>query len=273
VKVSSRRLVDYGSLRSLLEQAGEGHSGPSKDPIDLPTIDERKTAAARALADLRAHGHAGIECNLQAAAAVAALKAALPHGEFGRFCTETLQISPTYRARLVRLDEVKGYLSEALGWAATQKHRLAECQSVHNLIKVVDDWLSRDKTPEPKSDSKAQERRGSKDGICEQERVIRETAALIKEREAISEREFEIAGRDTVIADLRQRLAECEHDIVGLRDTLPDEAREAALEALTSSRNSAADELEAIAKRYHWRLKDLRRELESFTAVEISPET
>ena len=29
-------------------------------------------------------------------------------------------------------------------------------------------------------------------------------------------------------------------------------------------------ELAAIAKRYHWRLKDLRRDLENFTAVQIS---
>ncbi len=73
-----------------------------------------------------------------------------------------------------------------------------------------------------------------------------------------------------MIAHLRRRLAECEEDIATLRDPSPDEAREQALEALTSSRESATDELAAVAKRYHWRLKDLRRELENSTAVQFS---
>jgi hypothetical protein len=230
---------------------------------DAPAKHEMKEAARSAMAELRAHGKVGLVRNLAAAAAIAALKEGLPHGEFGRFCTEELQISSAYRARLLRLDEVRGHVKEALDWAATQKHRLAECQSVQNLIKVVDDWLKKDRLPDPKSDSKAQERRRSKDIIAEQERVIQETAALVKERDkTISEHEFEIAIRDDEIADLRRRLAECEDDVAALRDPLPDEAREQALEALTASRESAAHELAAIAKRFHWRLKDLRYELE-----------
>jgi hypothetical protein len=70
------------------------------------SLDERK-AAVKAIEALRAHGHAGIERNLAAAAAIAALKAGLPHGEFDRFCTDELQISSRYRARLLRLDEVR----------------------------------------------------------------------------------------------------------------------------------------------------------------------
>jgi chromosome segregation ATPase len=238
--------------------------------VDVLSKDERKAAAVRAIEALRAHGNAGIERNLDAAAAIAALKAGLLHGEFGPFCTETLQISSTYRARLLRLDDVKDHVREALAWAATQKHRLAECQSAQNLIKVVDDWLNKDRAPEPKSDSNKQERRRSKDIIAEKERVIQETAALVRERDkTISEREFEVASRDDEIADLRRRLSECEEEIATLRDPLPDEVREQALEALTSSRESAADELAAIAKRHHWRLKDLRRELENFTAVQV----
>jgi hypothetical protein len=240
--------------------------------VDVLSRDEKKAAAVKAIEALRAHGHAGIERNLTAAAAIAALKAEdLPHGEFGRFCTETLQISSTYRARLLRLHGVSAHVPEALAWAATQKHRLAECQSVLNLIKVVDDWLNRDRSPEPKSDSTTQARKRSNDIIAEQERVIEETAALVKEREkAISEQEFEIATRDDVIADLKRRLAECEDEIAALRDPLTDEAREQALEAMTSSRESAAGELAAIAKRYHWRPKDLRHDLENFTAVQNS---
>jgi len=220
--------------------------------VDVLSKDERKAAAVKAIEALRAHGNAGVERNLTAAAAIAALKAEdLPPGEFGRFCTETLQISSTYRARLLRLHGVSAHVPEALAWAATQKHRLAECQSVQNLIKVVDDWHNKDRSPESKSDSKTQERRRSKDIIAEQEHVIQETAALVKARDrTIFEHEFEIATRDDVIADLQRRLAECEDDIAALRDPLPDEAREQALEAMTSSRETAAGELAAIAKHY-----------------------
>ena len=116
---------------------------------------ERKAAAVRSA--LRAHGNAGIEHNLAAAAAIAALKAErLPPGEFGRFCTETLQISSTYRARLLRLHGVSAHVPDALAWAATQKHRLAECQSVQNLIKVVNDWHNKDRSP---SSSRTRRRR------------------------------------------------------------------------------------------------------------------
>jgi len=238
-------------------------------PTDDLSRDEKKAAAVRAIAELRDHGRAGIDRNLQASAAVAALKADLPHGEFGRFCTETLQISSTYRARLLRLAEVGDHVREALAWAATQEHRLAECQSAQNLIKVVDDWFNKDKPAEPKAKTQAGKR--SQDIIAEQERVIEEAAALVQERDrTIFEHEFEIASRDDVIADLERRLAECEDDIAALRDPLPDEAREQALEAMTSSRATAAGELAAIAKRHHWRLKDLCHELENFTAVQIS---
>jgi len=256
----------------MLDESSEStHAHATDSSVDVILKDERKAAAVRAIEALRAHGNAGIEPNLDAAAAIAALKAGLPHGEFGRFCTNALQISSTYRARLLRLDDVRGHVREALAWAATQKHRFAECQSVQNLIKVVNDWLNKDRSPEPKSDSNTQKGRRSKDIIAELERVIQETAALVRERDkTISEREFEVTSRDDEIADLQRRLAECEEDIATLRDPLPDEAREQALEILTSSRESAADELAAIAKRCHWRLKDLRRELENSTAVQFS---
>lgn len=162
-------------------------------------------------------------------------------------------------------------MSEARAWAARQKHPLTECQSVQNLIKIVEDWLSKDRSAEAKSDSKTQGRRRASDIIAEQERVIHESAAVVQDRDkTISERDFEIANREGVIADLQRSLAECEDDIVALRDLLPAEAREQALDALTSAHELAADELAAIAERYHWRLKDPRHELENSTAVQIS---
>ena len=67
------------------------------------------------------------------------------------------------------------------------------------------------------------------------------------------------ANRDDPICDLQRVVAECEQDFIALRDFLPNEAREKALGALASSREH---EFAAIAKRFHWRARDLRRELE-----------
>jgi hypothetical protein len=53
--------------------------------------------------------------------------------------------------------------------------------------------------------------------------------------------------------------SEREDDIVKLRDPLTSEARDKAVVALTASRQS---EFAAIAKRLHWCVSDLRRELE-----------
>jgi hypothetical protein len=245
------------------------HAGVHAEvPDDARLEYDIKGAARGAINALRVHGNGGIERNLYAAAAIAALKAAgLPRGEFSRFCTNELQISSTYRARLLRLHEVRDHVREALDWAQTQKHRLAECQSVQNLIKVVDDWRKKDSSPEPESDANRQKGRRS---IAELQQAIQDADAVVRERDkTISEQEVEVAIRDEEIADLRRCLAENEADFAALRDLLSDQAREQAFEALTSARESAADDLAAIAKRYHCRLKDLRRDLENCTAVQF----
>jgi hypothetical protein len=222
--------------------------------------DEKKAAAVKAFEALRAHDNVGIDRHLDAAAAIAALKETFPHGEFGRFCEGTLQISPSYRARMLRLHDVKDHVREALDWAATQKHRLAECQSVQNLLKVVDDWLKKDRSPEPDSDPNTQKRQRSKEVIADLQRVAQQTTALVAEREkVISDLKSKVAKQDDTIGDLLKRLVEREEDIVKLRDPLTSEARDKALVALTSSRQS---EFAAIAKRFHWCVSDLRRELE-----------
>jgi hypothetical protein len=82
---------------------------------DVVSNDGKKAAAVKAFEALRVHGNDRIERNLYAAAAIAALKeASLPRGEFGRFCTNDLQISPTYRARLLRLHDVRDHVRQAL---------------------------------------------------------------------------------------------------------------------------------------------------------------
>jgi uncharacterized coiled-coil protein SlyX len=233
---------------------------PVDESAGVVSNDGKKAAAVKAFKALRAHDNVGIERNLDAAAAIASLKASLPRGEFGRFCTDELHISSTYRARLLRLDDLKDYVPEAWTWAAAHNHRLAECRSVQNLIKIVEHWRSKGKPPEPKPDANKQKGRRGKD-IAELERVVQQTTALAMEREkTISGLKSKVANQDDTIGDLRKRLADCEEDIVKLRDHLPSETRDRALVALTSSRES---ELAAIAKRHHWHLNDLRRELQN----------
>ena len=172
--------------------------------------DESMAVARSAIDALRVHGDGGVERNLKAGAAIAALRAAnLPRGEFGRFCTEDLQISSTYRARLLRLHELRGDVPGALDWAKTQKHGLAECQSAQNLIRLVNDWLKRDEPPKTKTISKRQGVRPSQDDAIESESAIQDGANLISEREkTIFELKSELANRDDAISDLRRRLAE-----------------------------------------------------------------
>jgi recombinational DNA repair ATPase RecF len=224
--------------------------------FDPPSKHER-AAAVTAIEALREHGNIRVARNLQAGASLASLKAVLSHGEFGPFCERKLAISPSYRARLLKLNDVREHLSSAQAWAATQKHRLAECQSAQNLIKLVNDWLKKDEPPKPKADLK----RPSQGNAIELELATQEGANLVAEREkTISELKSELAKRDDSISDLQRRLTEYEQDFIALRAHLPDEVREKALVALTSSHDR---ELATIAKRHHWRESDLRRELES----------
>jgi hypothetical protein len=223
--------------------------------------DESMAAARSAIRALRVHGDDGVERNLHAAAAIAALKKSLPHGEFGPFCERELNISKGYRARLIKLDGLREHVSKAQAWAATGKHRLAECQSAQNLIQLVNDWLKKEESPKIKTVSKKRAVRHSQDDAIESEAAIQKGANLVAEREKIiSELKSELANRDYAISDLQRRLLEYEQDFVALRDLLPDEVHEKALVALTSSHEH---EFAAIAKRFHWRESDLRRELEN----------
>jgi hypothetical protein len=237
------------------------HTSVEANLPPLPPMDEGMAAARSAIQALRLHGDDGVERNLNAASAIAALKKSLPHGEFGPFCECELKISTGYRARLIKLDGLREHVSKAQAWAATGRHRLAECQSAQNLIKLVNDWLKRDEPPKPKANSK----RPSQDDAIELESATQEGVNLVAEREkTISELKSELAKRNDSISALQHRLADDEQDFIALRDPIPDDVREKALVALTSSH---ARELAAIAKRHHWRESDLRRELESRTAV------
>ena len=164
--------------------------------------------AVTAIKALHEHDNVGVARNLAAAAAIDALKTSLDRGDFGRFCEDTLQISASYRARLLKLNKVREHVSSAQAWAATQKHRLTECQSAQNLIELVNDWLKRDEPPKPKAASKRQEAQSGQDDATESESAIQEGADLVGEcNKTISELKSELANRDDAISDLQRRLA------------------------------------------------------------------
>ena len=239
-------------------------------PVDanLPFLlaeDESKAAARIAVQALRVHGDGGVERNLNAGAAVAALKKSLRHGDFGLFCERELNISNSYRARLIKFDGLREYVSKAQAWAATGKHRLAERQSAQNLIQLVTDYLKKDEPQKIKIVSKSREARPSQDDAAESAADVQEGAHSAAEHDkTLADLKSKLAKRDDAISELQRRLAEYEQDFVALRDFLPDEVREKALIAMTSSLDR---EFAAIAKRLHWRESDLRRELESCTTV------
>jgi uncharacterized coiled-coil protein SlyX len=233
---------------------------PVYDTPSVVSYDAQKAAAVKVFEALRAHDNVGVDPHLDAAATIAALKETLPRGEFGPFCEGTLGISATYRGRMLRLHDRKDHLRAAPVWAATQKHRLADCHSVLNLIKIVEDWLKKDRSPEPDPDLNTEKGRRSKKVTADLQQEAQESAALLAEQEkVISELNSKLANQDDTIDDLRKRLAQREDDIMKLRDPLTDEVRDQALVALTSSRQS---ELAAIAKRLHRCVNDLRREHE-----------
>ena len=110
--------------------------------LDFPAK-QAKGAAITAIETLREHGNMGVARNLEAGASLAALKAVLSHGELGPFVGNSSDFRRLI-ARLIKLNEVREHISSAQAWATTQKHRLAECQSAQNLIKLINDWLKRD---------------------------------------------------------------------------------------------------------------------------------
>jgi hypothetical protein len=241
----------------MLESNAPDLTVPVDDFFDVVSNNVKKAAAVKAFEAVRAPGNVGIERNLDATASIAALEISLPHGEFSRFCRVELQISTSYAARLQKLDELGAHVSDARAWAATQKHRLAECQSARNLVELVGDWLKREEPPKPTTAYRTRDAQSREESAS----TTQEDAALITECEkTISELKSQLAKRDDEISDLQRRLTEYDQDFIALRAPLPDEVREKALVALTSSHDR---ELATIAKRYHWRESDLRRELES----------
>jgi hypothetical protein len=185
--------------------------------------DDFTDEALRALAELDANGKDHIGLMLRFGEAASKAKAHLKHGDFMRWCRETLQRRPSWISSHRRLFEARDDLELALEWAATTGHRWAHCNSVERLLAVVADWR---KAQAGDSGSAPRARRRAAD----------------------------------IIADLRQQLADAESDFIALRDPLPQEVegRLPELAAAARAHNLAAtDELKRIARQFHWRYRAL----------------
>jgi hypothetical protein len=184
--------------------------------------DDYTTEALRALAALDAHGNDHMGLMLQFGEAVAKAKGCLKHGEFTKWCQEDLKRCPSWISAHRRLFENREDLQPALAWAAATGHRWAECYSVERLLKLIADW----KATQGDSASAPRARRKATD----------------------------------IIAELKQQIADAEADFIALRDPLPPDvaARAAELAAPPAANDAAAkEELAGIARRFHWRFRDL----------------
>jgi hypothetical protein len=197
--------------------------------------DDFTVEALRALAELDAHGHGHRGIMLRFGEAVSKAKAQLNHGEFTPWCENTLKRKPSWCAAHKRLYECGGDLDAARAWAKETGHRWADCYSVERLLGIVGDW------------------RKAKRGV---------SPSSTEARQKPSE----------IIAELRRRLAEDDADFLALRDALPPEieARVAELLAAIAAGDVAAkEEIAEIARKYHWRFRDLVQR-ETCVATQVS---
>ena len=145
---------------------------------------------------------------------------------------------PSWVSAHRRLFESREDLGPALAWAAETGHRWASCYSVERLLKIVADW---------------------------KKATQGDSASAPKPRPKASE----------IIADLRQQLADAEAEFIALRDPLPAEfdVRARELAARAGGNDAAAkEELEELARHFHWRYRDLL-DRETCSAPQVSKPT
>jgi len=143
-----------------------------------------------------------------------------------------LKLSPSSCSAYRRFFECHDDLQPALAWAVATNHRWASCRSVERLLRNIAEWNTAT--------------RG-------------DSVSAPKPRRKTSE----------IIAELQQQLANADAEFVALRDPLlPEiEARAKELAAPAAAGDIAArEELAGIARRFHWRYRDL----ETCSALQLS---
>jgi hypothetical protein len=213
---------------------------PEEDHPEASSAD-CEAVAIRLLREATEHGQAGIQKHLAAAAALAEVKRKTPR-RFRKWHVEEARISATLGARYLRLNNQKEDLPCAQAWARATNNPLAECYSLENLLRLIAAWRNRDGKPDKERKKSEENKR-----------------ALISRAEL----ELQLAEKDKVIADLERRLTEDDHEYRQLRDTIPPDV----LEEAARLADESPEEFGALARRYHWRRRDL---LEMCTGRHIS---
>jgi hypothetical protein len=211
------------------------------DDSDDVAGDDFTADALAALAELEAQGSDHVTLLLLFGEAVSKAKARLGHGRFNPWCSDVLKRSPSWVSAHRRFFESREDLEPALAWAAATNHKWANCRSVERLLKIVADW------------KKATRRDGA-------------TAPRARPRSKPMTRRT----AKKIIGELHKALEEAKADFIALRDPLPADvaAQVAELSALVAANDVAAnDELAALARRYHWRWRDLV--VESCSALQV----
>ena len=205
--------------------------GAEEKTYPIVAEDDFTAEALAALTALGKHGEHQIEFMLQLGGAVAKAKSQLKHGDFTRWCEDTLKRKATWCSAHRRLFEIQEDIEPARAWAKEAKHRWADCFSVERLLKLV-------------AESKKAKRTENATG---------DIPPAPKARRKLSD----------VVAELAQaqkRIAQDDADFVSLRDELSpeDDARARELAPLAAANDVAAtEELAELGRRYHWRLRDL----------------
>lgn len=204
-----------------------------------------EATAIRLLHEVTECGQAGIQKHLEAAAALAEVKRKRLR-RFRKWCVEEPRKSPTLCARYLRLNDQKEDLPCAQAWARATDNPLAECYSLENLLRLIAAWRNRDSKPDKECKKSEENKR-----------------ALMSREKWLTELELQLAEKDNIIADLKRRLTEDDHEYRRLRDTIPPDVFEKAARLADES----PEEFGALARRYHWRRRDL---LEMCTGMHIS---
>jgi hypothetical protein len=210
-----------------------------RDLGDSPSADFA-IAALDALAALEAAQIGQLQLALRFGETLDGAKDRLGHGRFRGWCTEFLRRSPTWCAAHLRLYRQRGDLEEARAWAVAGDHRWAHVRSVERLLKVIAEW----RASLPEGDVRAARAKRS---------------ARPSQKEIIADLETRLAEALGRLAKAEARLVEDEAEFVALRDPLTPEVEERAADLATATEDGAREELEALARQFHWRPRDFEQ--------------
>jgi hypothetical protein len=200
-------------------------SDEAETPVEIPRVDYT-TEALAAIADL--DDESRIDKMMRVGAAIAAAKAALPHGALTKWYKNDLKRSESWCSLYWRLYNDRDFLTDARGWATRTSHKLAGCYGIEQLLKIIADYKAK---------------------------VLGTRAAAPRTPRAPKAAIAETRS-DGIIAQLHKLLADAEVDLEALR-----------LEVATSPSPDGLDAKDALSSLIERLVQQLRDLVESCTAA------